>query len=58
LETTSLGAALLAGLGSGQWNTLEEIRGVWKPERTFKPKATPEARAEAMARWRRAVERA
>lgn len=58
LETTSLGAALLAGLGSGQWNTLEEIRGVWKAERTFKPKATPEARAEAMARWRRAVERA
>jgi glycerol kinase len=58
LETTSLGAALLAGLGAGQWSTLEEIRGVWKAERTFKPKTTPEARAEAMARWRRAVERA
>jgi glycerol kinase len=58
LETTSLGAALLAGLGSGHWSTLEEIRGVWKAERTFKPKATPEARAQAMARWRRAVERA
>jgi glycerol kinase len=58
LETTSLGAALLAGLGLGQWATLEEIRGVWKAERTFKPKTTPEARAEAMARWRRAVERA
>jgi glycerol kinase len=58
LETTSLGAALLAGLGSGQWSTLEAIRGVWKAERTFKPKATPEARAEAMARWQRAVERA
>ncbi len=58
LETTSLGAALLAGLGTGQWSTLEEIRGVWKAERTFKPKTTPEARAEAMARWRRAVERA
>ncbi len=58
LETTSLGAALLAGLGVGQWSTLEEIRGVWKAERTFKPKTTPEARAEAMARWRRAVERA
>jgi glycerol kinase len=58
LETTSLGAALLAGLGLGQWTTLEEIRGVWKAERTFKPKTTPEARSEAMARWRRAVERA
>jgi glycerol kinase len=58
LETTSLGAALLAGLGLGQWATLEEIRGVWKAERTFKPKMMPEARAEAMARWRRAVERA
>ena len=58
LETTSLGAALLAGLGLGQWNTLEEIRNVWKAERTFKHKTTPEARAEAMARWRRAVDRA
>ena len=58
LETTSLGAALLAGLGSGHWSTLEEIRSAWKAERTFKPKATPEARAEARARWRRAVERA
>jgi glycerol kinase len=58
LETTSLGAALLAGLGSGHWSTLDEIRGVWKAERTFKPKMNPEARAQAMARWRRAVERA
>jgi glycerol kinase len=58
LETTSLGAALLAGLGLGLWTTLEEIRSVWKAERTFKPKTTPEARAEAMARWRRAVDRA
>jgi glycerol kinase len=58
LETTSLGAALLAGLGTGQWSTLEEIRGVWKAQRTFRPKTAPEARAEAMARWRRAVERA
>jgi len=58
LETTSLGAALLAGLGLGQWATLEEIRDAWKAERTFKPTTTPEARAEAMARWRQAVERA
>jgi len=58
LETTSLGAALLAGLGSGHWNSLEEIRSVWKAEKTFKPKATAEVRAEAMARWRRAVDRA
>jgi glycerol kinase len=58
LETTSLGAALLAGLGLGQWATLEEIREAWKAERTFKPKTTPEVRAEATARWRRAVDRA
>ncbi|HXX31164.1 MAG TPA: glycerol kinase GlpK [Myxococcaceae bacterium] len=58
LETTSLGAALLAGLGSGHWSSLDDIRGVWKAERTFKPKMTPEARAAALARWQRAVERA
>jgi glycerol kinase len=58
LQTTSLGAGLLAGLGAGQWSSLDAIRGVWKAEKTFKPKMSPEARALALARWRRAVERA
>ncbi|HLL01690.1 MAG TPA: glycerol kinase GlpK [Myxococcaceae bacterium] len=58
LETTSLGAAFLGGLGAGVWSSLEAIRGAWKADRTFKPKMKPELRARHLAKWKRAVERA
>ncbi|WP_224368966.1 glycerol kinase GlpK [Hyalangium versicolor] len=58
LETTSLGAAFLGGLGAGVWSSPEAIRGAWKAERTFKPKMKPEVRERHLAKWKRAVERA
>jgi len=58
LETTSLGAAFLGGLGAGVWQSPKEIRQAWKAERSFKPKMTLEKREQHLARWRRAVERA
>ena len=58
LETTSLGAAFLGGLGAGVWQSPEAIRGAWKAERTFKPKMKPEVRERHLAKWKRAVERA
>jgi len=58
LETTSLGAAFLGGLGAGVWSSLDAIRGAWKADRTFKPKMKPELRARHLAKWKRAVERA
>ncbi len=36
-ETTALGAAYLAGLAVGYWDSLHEIRTQWKAERTFQP---------------------
>ena len=58
LQTTSLGAAFLAGLGAGVWKDLEAVRRVWKPERTFKPKMKAEERQQHLDRWLSAVKRA
>ena len=36
-ETTALGAAFLAGLGSGFWSSSEEIKDLWKIDKVFNP---------------------
>jgi len=56
-ETTALGAAYLAGLAVGYWNSLEEIEKQWKVDRLFEPgqkNNTPEM----IAGWQRAVKAA
>jgi glycerol kinase len=58
LETTALGAAMLAGLGIGIWTSLDELRRAYPLERRFVPHCTREEAAEARARWREAVARA
>ncbi|HZW89710.1 MAG TPA: glycerol kinase GlpK [Myxococcaceae bacterium] len=58
LQTTAAGAAFLAGIGAGVWGDPEEIRGSWRAEKTFKPKMDDSARAHALEKWKRAVERA
>src|SRR5262245_22167566 len=58
LQTTAAGAAFLAGIGVGVWEEPEDIRGSWRAEKTFKPKMDDNARAHALAKWKRAVERA
>ncbi|HSP19401.1 MAG TPA: FGGY-family carbohydrate kinase, partial [Myxococcaceae bacterium] len=58
LQTTAAGAAFLAGIGAGVWTGPDEIRGAWKPGKTFRPRMAEAARAHALAKWKRAVERA
>jgi glycerol kinase len=58
LETTSLGAAFLGGLGAGVWKDLEQIRGAWKAQRTFQPKMSAEERSRQLAKWKSAINRA
>ncbi|WNG61512.1 glycerol kinase GlpK [Archangium gephyra] len=58
LQTTSLGAAFLAGLGAGVWSSTDAIRRAWKVGKVFKPKMKPEVRERYLTKWRRAVERA
>jgi len=55
IETTALGAAFLAGLATGVWHDAEAIGAAWQPDRRFAPQSSPQARAELVARWQRAV---
>ena len=36
-ETTALGVAFFAGLASGFWSSLEEVKSIWEMEREFTP---------------------
>jgi glycerol kinase len=56
LETTALGAASLAGLGTGVWSTSDELARHWQLDREFRPAGDPTVGARA-ARWREAVGR-
>ncbi|MYM81343.1 glycerol kinase GlpK [Duganella sp. FT50W] len=56
-ETTALGAAYLAGLAVGFWDSQEEIAAQWTCERRFEPSMSAERRAELLHQWSRAVER-
>ena len=58
IETTALGAAYLAGLGSGLWRSLDAVAERHAIDRHFTPSMDAPARAEGYAGWRRAVERA
>ena len=57
LETTGLGAAFLAGLGTGVWSSTDELAATWRPDRTFEP-AARSAEATTFEQWRAAVQRA
>jgi glycerol kinase len=54
-ETTALGAAYLAGLATGYWSGLSEIRQQWQIDRTFSPAIRPEETLSLVRGWHRAV---
>jgi glycerol kinase len=58
IETTALGAALLAGLGTGVWAGTKELKHAWRAGKQFKPKMKADARGAHLARWREAVKKA
>jgi glycerol kinase len=57
-ETTALGAAYLAGLAVGFWDSTEGLARHWKAERRFEPSMPPDRAAARRAEWRAALERA
>jgi glycerol kinase len=57
LETTALGAALLAGLGAGVFATPGETTRAWKQDLEFTPRMDEATRLLEMNGWHRAVER-
>jgi glycerol kinase len=59
VETTALGAAFMAGLGTGVWTSTDELRETWQLDRAFQPDpAAAERTAASYALWLKAVERA
>lgn len=57
-ETTALGAAYLAGLAVGFWESQEEISKQWAVDREFKPQITEENRDALYFGWKKAVKAA
>jgi len=57
VETTALGAAMLAGLGAGLFGSLDDAVKAMRGEgRRFVPEASEEARQSRAAQWRRALQ--
>ena len=56
-ETTALGAAYLAGLGSGYWKDAAQLDAQWQVERTFEPQMGRDQAQHLLAQWHKAVER-
>jgi glycerol kinase len=56
-ETTSLGAAYAAGLATGFWAEIEDLRKNWVEDKRWEPQMDAAARDEAYRYWKKAVER-
>jgi len=56
-ETTAQGAAYLAGLSTGLWENLDEIKSLWKPEQEFRPSMREVTREMLLTGWKKAIER-
>jgi glycerol kinase len=56
-ETTSLGAAYAAGLATGFWQNLEDLRANWQADKTWQPQMADDQRIQLYHGWRKAVER-
>ena len=42
LQAAALGAGYLAGLATGVWATIDDVRDAWRRERLFEPAIAPE----------------
>jgi glycerol kinase len=57
-ETTALGAAYLAGLSAGVWESTEKISQIWKTGVSFTPGMKEDRRTELLSTWEKAVKAA
>ena len=56
-ETTALGAAYLAGLAVGYWDSIDDIKQQWQAEHVFEPTEERESIEKAVEGWHDAVRR-
>ena len=57
METTALGAAYLAGLATGYWESISDIQHQWQVNRAFEPEMDEEVAERLMSKWHEAVKR-
>jgi len=57
VETTALGAAFMAGLGVGVWDSTDDLRETWQLNHRFEPAGDRTGPDAAYARWGDAVRR-
>lgn len=57
LETTALGAAYLAGLGIGFWDSIDDLKNQWSIDKVFKPNLDENKTNTLIGQWHRAVSR-
>ncbi|MCC4907902.1 glycerol kinase GlpK [Microbacterium sp. cx-59] len=57
IETTALGAAYAAGLATGVWTDLDELRSHWREGERWEPQMDGEERDRRIRMWRKAVRR-
>ena len=55
IETTALGAAYLAGLAVGYWESLDDIRDNWALDRQFSPEMEAATQQKLLKGWHKAV---
>ena len=56
-ETTALGAAFMAGLYIGEFNSLKSISKRWKIDKTFNPNINKSSRIKLLKGWKQAIKR-
>ena len=56
-ETTSLGAAYAAGLATGFWSEVEDLRANWGKDKEWTPQMDPQEREKEYGFWKKAVTR-
>lgn len=57
-ETTALGAAYAAGLATGYWKDMNDLRRNWKEDTSWQPDMDNDLRSRLIANWQKAIERA
>ncbi|TQJ32786.1 glycerol kinase GlpK [Microbacterium sp. SLBN-146] len=55
VETTALGAAYAAGLATGVWDSLDDLRTHWREDRRFEPQMDEDERERRYRQWKKAV---
>ena len=55
VETTAMGAAYLAGLAVGYWDSMDDIKRNWAIDRVFEPEIADDMREKKRKMWKKAV---